>query len=44
MIESYADLPDEVVYLLNNIMRLMALQNSIDHVTQLRRGEVREPY
>jgi hypothetical protein len=36
--ESYTDLPDEVVNLLNNVMILKALQKSIDYVTQLRRG------
>jgi len=38
--ESYTDLPDEVVRvnLLNNVMRLKALQKSVDCVTQLRRG------
>jgi len=36
--ESYTDLPDEVVNLLNNVMRLKALQKSVDCVTQLRRG------
>jgi hypothetical protein len=35
--ESYTDLPNEVVDLLNNI-RLKALQNNIDYVTQQRRG------
>jgi hypothetical protein len=35
--ESYTDLPDEVVNLLNNMMSLKALQKSIDYVTQLRR-------
>jgi len=36
--ESYTDLPDEVVNLLNNVMILKALQKSVDSVTQLRRG------
>jgi len=36
--ESYTNLPDEVVNLLNNMMRLKALWKSIDCVTQLRRG------
>jgi hypothetical protein len=36
--ESYTDLPDEVVNLLNNMTRLKALWKSIDCVTHLRRG------
>jgi mannitol/fructose-specific phosphotransferase system IIA component (Ntr-type) len=36
--ESYTDLPDEVVNLLNNVMVLKALQKSVNYVTQLRRG------
>jgi hypothetical protein len=36
--EIYTHSPDEVVNLLNNMMRLNALQKSIDYVTQLWRG------
>jgi len=36
--DSYTDLPDEVVNLLNNVMILKVLQKNVDYVTQLRRG------